>query len=326
MHSISINTVLMAATRTSTQSPNPAAARQLGELLKQQQEPFVLEIYLSERGCLRKKLTSESAKYNKSIGCHGSSCGKFLKMNKKGLPNFPKVLRLVICNKLFAFKGLKTKNSDDVNGKVSVSEMKRNDPETAEPDRFSTASSTTLYNSCTDSDMDEPSTIKKAVADSKFQWSSIEDSKERSPARKKSLFLSRLLMEDSILSTSLWNLLLLATPDRPSCVRESQEADGSNPSTFSIPKRVLQQAKKLREECLGSEVVYERIKDLGKRYGDELSKTVKLLEVDVMSSSSTQEWNDHEHQKKDVGVVLGNAIAEEIITEVVMDMIFMFHS
>ncbi|KAK8649054.1 hypothetical protein V6N13_129792 [Hibiscus sabdariffa] len=307
----------MATTRTtSTQSPNPAAARQLGELLKQQQEPFVLEIYLSERGCLRKKLTSGSAKYN-SIGCHGSSGGKFLKMNSKGIPNFPKVLKLVICNKLFASKGLKTKNSGDV-----ISGMKRNDPETAEPDRFSTASSTTVYNSCTDSDMDEPSMIKKAVADSKFQWSSMEDSKEKSPARKKSLFLSKLIMEDSVLSTSLWNLLLQATPDRPSCVRESQEADGSNSSPFSMPKRVSQQAKKLREECLGSELVgFERVKDLGKRYGDELSKTVKLLEVD-----STQEWNDHEHQKKDVGVVLGNAIAEEILTEVVMDMIFMFHS
>ncbi|XP_039027074.1 uncharacterized protein LOC120160810 [Hibiscus syriacus] len=254
-----------------TQSSKPAAM-QLGELLKQQQEPFVLEIYLSEKGCLRKKLSSGSPKFC----CHGSS-GKFLKMNNKGIPIFPKVFKLVTCNKLFAIKGLKNKNSDDENGKVSA---------TAEPDRFSTASSTTVYNSCTDSDIDEPSMMKKAAADSKFQWSS----------RQKSLFLSELIMEESILSASLWNLLLQATPDKPSCVRELQEAGGSNSLPFSISKRVLQKAKRLKED--------ERKECLGR---------------------STQEWNDYEHQKKEVGLVLGNSIEDEIVAEVVMDMMFRFH-
>ncbi|KAK8512405.1 hypothetical protein V6N13_083049 [Hibiscus sabdariffa] len=240
-----------------TESSKPAA-KQLGELLKQQQEPFVLEIYLSERGCLRKKMK---------------------KKKKKGVSNFPKLLKVVLCDKLFAIKGLKTKNCDYENGKVGVTEMKRNEQETAAPDR--------VCNPCTDS------VIKKAVADSKFQWSSPEGG----PARQKSLFLSKLIMEDSILSASLWNFLLQTTPDKPSWVRESQE------------------------ECLGSEFVCGKMK-----YGDGLSDNMKLLESDVMGWTSTRKPNDYEEQKKDVGVVVGNAIAEEIINEVVKDMIFMFHS
>ncbi|KAL4310974.1 hypothetical protein GQ457_01G010760 [Hibiscus cannabinus] len=240
-------------------------AKQLGELLKQQQDPFVLEIYLSERGCLRKKKK---------------------KKKKKGIPNFPKLLKVVLCDKLFAIKGLKTKICDYENGKVGVTEMKGNEQETAAPDR--------VYNPCTDS------VINKAVADSKLQWSSPEDSKEDGPARQKSLFLSKLIMEDSILSDSLWNFLLQTTPDKPSWVRE----------------------RETQEECLGSEVVCGKI-----NYGDGLSDNMKLLlESDVMGWTSTAEPNDYEEQKKDVGVVVGNAIAEEIINEVVKDMIFMFHN
>ncbi|KAK8623436.1 hypothetical protein V6N13_118321 [Hibiscus sabdariffa] len=246
-----------------TESSNPAA-KQLGELLKQQQDPFVLEIYLSERGCLRKKMK---------------------KKKKKGIPNFPKLLKVVLCDKLFAIKGLKTKNCDYENGKVGVTEMKRNEQETAAPDR--------VYNPCTDS------VINKAVADSKLQWSSPEDSKEDGPARQKSLFLSKLIMEDSILSASLWNFLLQTTPDKPSWVRE----------------------RETQEECLGSEGVCGKMK-----YGDGLSDNMKLPESDVMGWTSTREPNDYEEQKKDVGVVVGNAIAEEIINEVVKDMIFMFHN
>ncbi|XP_022766438.1 uncharacterized protein LOC111311329 [Durio zibethinus] len=365
------------ATRITASKP----ARQLGELLQEQQEPFVLEVYLSERRCVRKNLISGA----NFIGCHGNS-GKFLKKSgsqnksKKGIPNFPKVLKVVPCSKFFAIKGSRTKNSDD-DGKLSVTEMDRNNQETAEPDRFSSASSTTVYNSCSDSDIDEPSMFtdnsksnlklhrereKKAAADTKFQWSCMEDSKQHSPqsvleeisststgspldktrrvstTRQKSFFLPKLITEDSILSASLWNLLLQTTPDKSSCagLSELQEPDRSNSSQFSISKRVLQQTKQLLFDCarelvdknhekeqkgkkfLGPEemgkVICEKIKGWGKRCGDE-SNIMQLLELDVMDSS--QEWNGFESQKKDMVLVIGNAIAEEITTEVVMDMI-----
>ncbi|XVF36455.1 hypothetical protein REPUB_Repub19eG0060100 [Reevesia pubescens] len=369
------------AKRTTASNP----ARQLGELLQEQQEPFILEVYLSERGCVRKNLTSGA----NFIGCHGNS-GKFLKkfgsqnQSKKGIPHFPKLLKVVLCNKFFKIKGLRTKNSDDEDGKPSttVTEMGRNNQETAEPDRFSSASCTTVYNSCSDSDIDESSMFadssksdfklynereNKVAADTKFQWSCMEDSKQNSPqsvleeilststsspldntrrvssARQKSL-LPKLITEDSILSTSLWNLLLKTTAaEKSSCAgltEELQEPDRSNNSSpFSISKRVLQQTKQLLLDCvrelvdkhekeekgkefLGSEeigkLICEKIKGWGiKRCGDE-SNLKQLLEIDVMES--TKEWNDFESQKKNIGLVIGNAIAEEITNEVVMDM------
>nr|KJB14654.1 hypothetical protein B456_002G136000 [Gossypium raimondii] len=218
------------ATRTaSSSSPSKPAGRQLGELLQQQQEPFILEIYLSERGSLRN---------NKSIGCHGNS------------------------------------------------------------DTFSTASSTTVYSSCSDTDIDEPPMLKlynerekKDVADSKLQCGCMEDSPQFYMTRQKSLFLSKLI----ILSASVWNLLVQSKPG----LRELAEPDGSNSSPFSISKRVLQPTNKVP-------LLWSRR---------------ELLELDGMDS--TKEWNVYEEQKE-IGLVIGDAIAEEITTQVVMDMILIY--
>ncbi|KAK6257193.1 hypothetical protein QUC31_000652 [Theobroma cacao] len=363
------------ATRT-TASGKPA--RQLGELLQEQQEPFILKVYLTERGCMRKNLNSGA----KFIGCHGNSC-KFLKKSgcqdksKKCIPQFPKVLK-VVCNKLFTIEGFRTKNSADEDGKLNVTEMDRNNKDTAEPDRFSSASSTTVYNSCSDIDIDEPSMFddnsksfkpydqseKKAAADTKFQWSCVEDGKQHSPvsvfedistsrgsqldntrpvssSRQKSLFLPKLITEDSILSASLWNLLIQTTPGKSSCagLTELQEPDLSNSSRFSISKKVLQQTKQLLFDCVrelvdshdreekgkefsGSEeigkVTCGKIKGWGKRCGDE-SNIKQWLKSDL--TDSTQEWRDLETQKRDIGLVIGNAILEEITSQVAMDMV-----
>ncbi|XP_022772249.1 uncharacterized protein LOC111314898 [Durio zibethinus] len=367
------NTAQMATVRTTASKP----ARQLGEILKEQQEPFILEVYLSERGCIRKKLTSGA----NFICCHGTS-GKFLKRSgsqnkiKKGIPYSPMVLK-VVCNKFFTIKGLRTKSSVDEDGKPSVTEMDGNSQEIAELDRFSSSSSTTVYNSCSDSDIYEPSMFadnsksnlklydqreKKAAAEAKFQWSCMEDSKQHSPqsvleetststgspldntrrassTRQKSFFLPKIITEDSILSASLWNLLLQTSPEKSSYAG-LRGPDWSNSSPLSISKRVLQQTKQLLFDCfrelvdnkhvkeekgkgfLGSEeigkVIGEKIKRWGKRCGDE-SNMAKLLESDIMDS--IQEWNESESQKKRIVLEIGNAIAEQITNEVVMDMI-----
>ncbi|KAB2045041.1 hypothetical protein ERO13_D01G111300v2 [Gossypium hirsutum] len=248
------------ATRTaSSSSPSKPAGRQLGELLQQQQEPFILEIYLSERGSLRN---------NKSIGCHGNS-GKFLRINKKGIPNFPKLLKVVVCNKLFAIKGSKAKNSADT---------------------FSTASNTTVYNSCSDTDIDEPPMLK-LYNEREKKCGCMEDSPQFYMTRQKSLFLSKLI----ILSASVWNLLVQSKPG----LRELAEPDGSNSSPFSISKRVLQPTNKV----------------------PLLRSRRELLELDGMDS--TKEWNVYEEQKE-IGLAIGDAIAEEITTQVVMDMILIY--
>ncbi|XWS24080.1 hypothetical protein CRYUN_Cryun28dG0070200 [Craigia yunnanensis] len=240
------------AITTTTSKP----ARQLGDLLQEQQEPFILEVYLSERGCVRKNLPSGA----NFIGYHGNT-GKFLKkfgsqnQSKKGIPHFPKVLKVVLCNKFFTIKGLRTKNSDDEERKLSVTEMDRNNQETAEPDRFSSASSTTVYNSCSDSDIDEPS-----------------------------------IFADNFKS----NLKLYDEREKKAEKKHEREEKG--------------------KEFIGSEENGKVIFVKMKRRGDE-PNIMELLD-------STKEWNDFEWEKRDdIGVVIGNAIVEEITSEVVMDMI-----
>ncbi|TYJ35291.1 hypothetical protein E1A91_A05G226600v1 [Gossypium mustelinum] len=330
------------ATRTRSSKP----LRQLGELLQEQQEPFILEVYLSERGC-----------------CHGNSgkfldkCGSQNKSKKKRISHFPKVLKALLCNKLFKIKGVKTKNSDD--------------EETEDADRFSSASSATMYNSCSDSDveLDEPpmfadtsmsdlklyhETGEKAAADTEFEWRCMEEQvststsscpldNSRQQVSGKRLFWSKLIKEDSILSAWLLNLLLHHRQEKSSCVGFKQLkvphwSTSSRPSSMS--KRVLQQAKQLLFDCVrelvennhdkeqkgksfkesGEEirkVRCENMKGWGKRCGDG-SNIKQLLELDIINS--TQEWkNGCESQKRDVGIVIGNAIVEVITSEVVMD-------
>lgn len=41
-------------------NPSPHGGRSLAELLEEQQEPFLLEVYLMENGCSRRMITSQS--------------------------------------------------------------------------------------------------------------------------------------------------------------------------------------------------------------------------------------------------------------------------
>ncbi|KAE8695865.1 P-loop containing nucleoside triphosphate hydrolases superfamily protein isoform 1 [Hibiscus syriacus] len=330
---------------TSTIASKPA--RLLGELLQEQQEPFALEVYLSEKGCGTKNLTS--------IHGHGSS-GKFLKKSgtgsnkikrSKGIPNFLKVLKIILCNKFFTIRG--TENSLDEYGDKQ---------ETAVAGRYSSGSCSALYKSSSDSDTDEASMFtdnpkpselhtERAAVDTKFQLSAcIEDSKQHSPqsvlesvststvsnTRQKSLTLPKLITEESILSAALWSLLHQTAAKEQTGCEGLKEGNGS---PFSVSKRFLQQTRQLLLDCvrelidhnkerfLGTEeignIICEKIREWGKPSGDE-GNTKETLELDVMVM---ERWNDFEIEsgKREMGLLLGNAIVDEITSEVVMDMI-----
>lgn len=132
-------------------------ARQLGELLEEQQEPFILEVYLSEKGCDAKNLTP----------IHGGSTKN---KTKKGIPqHIPKVLKLILCNKFFASKGLRrTNHPNDEDGKT---------------DTFSCSA---LCNSSSDSDIDEEeasssSSMSSKMAEKAVVDTNMEDTKQHSP-------------------------------------------------------------------------------------------------------------------------------------------------
>ncbi|KAF2309610.1 hypothetical protein GH714_004270 [Hevea brasiliensis] len=141
--------------------------KQLRELLQEQQEPFILELCLVERGYLRNSFNAGSS--SSFPCCHGNSRKSLkssfsfgLKRTKKGITYCPKVLRSAY-NQVISFnERLRTKVSNHRDGDVDVTEKKdRNKQEAVEIDRFSSASSSTVFNSCCGSDAEETSTSQQ---------------------------------------------------------------------------------------------------------------------------------------------------------------------
>ncbi|KAK1554140.1 hypothetical protein Q3G72_008318 [Acer saccharum] len=268
---------------TTTSKP----VKKLGQFLEEQQEPFVLEIYLSEKGCPKKK--NKKLNSDKSMKKRSGSCSK-PNTSKKGciIPQFPKLFK-VIYNKLVSINGssLKIKNNDKRDGEFNVTEVAKNDQQVAESDQFSSASSTTVFNSCSESDAEEATTAhqpfricnpeqKQTDADSD-QWRHIEESKQISPVSvlegitsnnsrqdlgtsqeennpsKSCKIVTKKISDDSILSASLWNLFFHSATEKPSDVgaAELQDLVRYKPtSEFLKSKRVLQQTKQLLFDCV----------------------------------------------------------------------------
>lgn len=141
----------------------PKPVKKLGELLQEQQEPFVLKLFLVEKGYLRKSFNGGSS----FPFCHGnsrkslkSSFNLGLKSSKKGISHCPKILRNVY-NQVMSFNQrlrIKTSNHRDEN--VDDAENKENRGG-GELERFSSASSSTVFNSCSESDAEETSTSQQ---------------------------------------------------------------------------------------------------------------------------------------------------------------------
>lgn len=123
------------ASMPSSLMTKPVVAKQLGELLQEQQEPFILEIYLLEKGYLKK-----SANWGPK---NKSSCSKIVK---------------AVFNKLVLSirNTRKPKNSASGDGSHGVWEIgRRSNQDTVDSDRFSSASGTTVFHSCSGSDTDD---------------------------------------------------------------------------------------------------------------------------------------------------------------------------
>ena len=137
--------------------------KQLRELLQEQQEPFILNIYLLERGYSRKSSNSESI----SRFCHLNS-GKSLKRyvsgclntSKRVNPQGSKVLRAVLNQVISIKQGLRINSSDHRDRKLMVKKGRSNQ-QVAESDIFSTASCITVFDSFSMSRVEVPCSTQK---------------------------------------------------------------------------------------------------------------------------------------------------------------------
>ncbi|GKV10404.1 hypothetical protein SLEP1_g21772 [Rubroshorea leprosula] len=314
----------------------------LGQFLLEQQEPFILEVYLSERGLVKKGYKSEA---NSGCCCSNSS------RNRKRIPHGSKVLRAVY-NKLIS----RNKNSENKDGKPKHRNIQ--EQEGAEPDRFSSTSSITVYNSCPDTDIEEPSTTvnnsqfddqreKEADTEGKFQWNGMEDSKQQRPVSVlEKLPCSRTFplhqeTEDFMISDSTSDFLLQSTTEKSGFAgtREFQELVWINPQSpfqYLISKRVLHQTKQLLFDCVRELVQSHEGKERRQSDSKEVfgagelrqllcvklegwgEQSVKLLDSDFVNSSP--EWSDFDSVKRDLGLEIGDAILEDITEEIMIDM------
>lgn len=305
----------------------PKTVKKLGQFLEEQQEPFILEIYLSERGCIKKKKNLNSSKFStRSTGLNNSI---------KGVTICSKLLKAAY-NKLVPIKDSpRVKNNND-------------GQEVAEANQFSSACSTTKeFNSCSESEVQLQkddisfhahtcwSAENKAASELQEQSEQIsrvsvlqEENQSRSTINQ-----AKNITEDSLLSASLWNLeeLVWSKPNSKvfkskmilqqtkqllfDCVREVLKTNNEN----GTDRRQQSCREFMGPEFLGK-LMSEKLQAWEKQSGDELNIT-RLLDFDFQDS--VQEWSDFKQQMRDIAFKIGDAILEDIRDQMVTDLVSM---
>ncbi|XP_009361074.2 uncharacterized protein LOC103951432 [Pyrus x bretschneideri] len=367
----------------------------LADLLQEQQEPFVLEVYLSERGYLRK---SSSTKTN-SRSRNTNSSKKLTRSSSWGNLSCPKILRSLYKklvsrhSETTSIKGCEKREGESNAG----TNTQRSNRESGESDRISSASSRTQYDSCTEgekestdaapvslrndhdasvaadaSQVSEPCNMKERKLQiarlngqsseiHRKQQNSVSVPEDKTPHANASLPLHNKyelqtpcpstysfnkITEDSILSSSLWQLLFHPPFENPTAsgVSEMLEPARSsiNPSPhFAKSKRVLQQTRQLLFDCvremtenhakkmkdhqqhncdqfLGAEeigkLVYEKLGGWGSKQAGHQANVNFLLESDLLASA--EEWGDNYQERREIGSEIGDAILQDIIKDI----------
>ncbi|KAJ1430368.1 hypothetical protein SESBI_07865 [Sesbania bispinosa] len=337
-------------------TPKPEKKR-LGEFLKEQQEPFILEVYLLEKGCSKKwSSNGDSAKNLKRSASSG--------LNQKKRAHFPFSKVLTALHKKLAFHNqrsalIRDSNTRDEHVNVSVSvphEAGSVDQTVVEPDRFSTASSSTVFNSC--SDIDEDGISFSSHKDKQSQQAT-NNGKQRQRyigvsvthetldkdvsvwgieqrIRSCGVLVPKKITEDSLLSAALWSSLIKSA--------KRKELQGLIGTNVLKSRRVLHKTKQLLFDCMreitishiprkdddedswkqfmGPErlgkVIWERTKEWGQVAANETNLSY-LLSLDYLESLN--EWSEFKPQVKGICVEIADAILEGVKDEIVSEMI-----
>ncbi|XP_061372031.1 uncharacterized protein LOC133314558 [Gastrolobium bilobum] len=286
--------------------------KRLEEFLKEQQEPFILEVYLLERGCSKK--WSSNGDSGKSLEKSASS--GLIKRRKALLP-FSKVVK-ALHKKLAFHNQSSTLISDTDNRKESVNvsvpyEAGSVDQTVVETDRFSTASSSTLFNSCSDIDEDgtslsshkdkhlfSPYTCnigaqsQQATNNGKQRHRCIEVCATHETLTKDvsgccGVLMPKKITEDSLLSAALWSSLIQSSK-RENYTMELRDLLGPNVSQVLKSSRVLHKTKQLLFDC-----VREIAMNLPKK--DDKQQVYKQIlgpeELGKVLWKRTKDWGQH---------------------------------
>ncbi|KAI3460133.1 hypothetical protein Pfo_016796 [Paulownia fortunei] len=279
----------------------------LGEFLQEQQEPFALEVYLLERGCPRgislnaRCTLCSSAKFLKC----SASCS--LKKRRYVVPNCSNFLKAVFSQFVMANDNQKFKNSGNGGRKTALVENWKNRQENAAEDRFSAASSTPVFNSCSDRDVEDARCPeadirrftkcgnlfleRKVDADRKLKWRAVEDSKQLSPVsvleETESDEGSPVHYTQGECSTSMSQFKLKQKTHYS--FQELQELVGLNSyAQYIINKRALQQTKQLLIDCVREVMEKHRKRD---KRREQLKKILGAEEVWKLVCENVWLWS-----------------------------------
>ncbi|XP_052188639.1 uncharacterized protein LOC127799006 isoform X2 [Diospyros lotus] len=328
--------------------PKPASARQLGDLLKEQQEPFVLEVYLLERGYLRNKLNvgrSFSCSIGNSSSCLKKSVNWGLNDRRKVIPRCSEIVRAVFKKVVAISTSQRMKNSGN-NVDYTVREIAGIKQEKAESDGNRLA----ITDTCPAFKLANLLQEKEVLTNTNLQWSFGEDTKQHSPmlvlegvhlSQDSSIHAIRqenIIKKDSLVAVSLCKFTVKSSTKRASCIPRFDPC-----SQQLIAEKTMKQSKQLLFDCV-KELVGSRVLDRGNRHtvkfpgpeelghllsGDmrrwcELSanesNTAQLLNLDSMASEA--QFHEFKTSMKETVAEIGDAILEDIISkEIAADMI-----
>ncbi|XP_059631168.1 uncharacterized protein LOC132274039 [Cornus florida] len=325
-------------------------AKQLSELLREQQEPFVLEeVSFSCWSCNSNRLLKRSATSG-------------LKRGRKVLPNCSKTVRALF-NKLVSIHSHRIKNSVSGDGDFSVTEiqsqMSYRDGE--ESDRFSSASSTTVFDSCSESDAEEaPNSSERDnildTADTCQSCNIVPRDHENAIGSQTngSLSVHKSINLDGGLLAHNKRKKHKAKVMRPvasstSKLRKSTKVEDVDLLVHTSPQylksmRVLQQKNQLLFDCVREAVDVTHVwrkrrrrrrlrevlgpEELGKLLSEsvvtwskqsEETNTTLLLNFDFFDS--IEEWSDFEFHIREISMQIVDSILDDIVNEIVTDMI-----
>ncbi|XP_068656703.1 uncharacterized protein [Aristolochia californica] len=263
--------------------------RQLRELLLEQQEPFLLDVYLLEKSHSRKNSDSEADR-NNCLKSETLSCNRLRNKKEKALRKCSAVLRSVLSKFGQGKRGVRS----DSGGKYSVDGRLRNsscvsdrrsETRFQDEDRVSSANSKTLFGSRSEGDMEEcPNSptafirisaghtlrclkLRSSNSPARNQWRSMQDCKQRSPVSvleevpsddgspEKTGDSSPTAGEEqegSPVSASQLEYLVQIIADKMGLqISEDEELHGFFSSSQTMTtKRLLQQRKKLLLDCV----------------------------------------------------------------------------
>ncbi|KAM3237533.1 hypothetical protein P3L10_012562 [Capsicum annuum] len=330
-------------------------SKQLGQFLQEQQEPFTLELYLLERGQFRNKhLTSDGdfrcCSINSSTNFlkRSASCGA-KKRRQVLILNCSKIVKSVF-NKLVITINHNQKNKNLANDQEQYHNNSTNDDQ-----KFSSASRTTLFHSCSDSsDADEVENLSSTqAADDNFLHEK-QVFEERRKLRLDFLEESKQLSPVSVLdeTESSDDDHSPHVKSKQGCPKANKQEEFSRPSVcnsgetspesqYIKNKKAVQQSRQLLFDCVREVVDNQRDKHTQKDefqriLGAEQLWELLLQNIWLWSQESINETNINHlmhfdmlnsfelssdvEEKREIGKVVSDLIFVDISNEIVLDM------